>query len=307
MDAIVIKRIKDFLNSNPNYQNYISGVSAESNDIFIKNKQGKLCKVTIEDLENGRLNLDEFDKEEAIYDYKKLENGQTQRIIVAPKSLKNIEKEDDLEVIEDDFEPVLSSEKTMKDLNDAIISKNIEKIDEILITEYKNPNTGLIDISSAIKTVNENCIKQAAECIKDNKNLSSDLSDYDLKGILKSEPDKSEQIIDSNSIKLTAFAPVNLMLKTAELKHINIPSIEEFQKRFDTSIDDTYRLMTAVKTSPNQEVIQKDDEPVIEQSESQKLTYAPKRNATGFADIFILTAIILVYAAIIINLILKMR
>lgn len=331
-DVMLIKRLQKYISEHSEFKSYITGVGTDSNYIYIKNKQGKEARVTIDDLENGRLDLAEFDKEEVKYNYKTLPNGQQFRIVEAPLSLKQDEKtnEEDIEVMEDDFTaskrvdtsdqieeieddftaaPGIKKEKNMKDLNDMILSKNIDGINIMLLDNFKDSTTGFIDIKGAVDTIMNNCVMQAADSIKDNVKFSDNLSDYNIKGKCTIEPVKTDIALDKPEILKILFRPVHVILQAAKLKgdptYGNDEKAKELLGQFKIKVDDRLRTITPINTN-----VQTDDnkDSIQElEKEASKLVLSPPRQAAGFADIFILTIIILVYAAIIINLIMKMR
>lgn len=310
MDAQIVTRIKEFLKNNPQYKEYISGIVTNSNMIQMKNKQGKVANVTIDDLENNRLDLNEFDKEEAIYNYKTLSNGSKMRIVEAPLSLKPAVteeiKDEEIEIM--DFEPVpgieKKYEKTLKDLKDAIDSKNINQLDSILMDNFRDSNTGLLNINNAVEKIINNCVNEAANCIRDNIVFKSDLSNYNIDGTIK-EKNKVDGDVDKAEILKSSFKPVLVIIDAARLKgnvtYYNDDKKRELASQFQIRVEDKLRTITPP--------VQKDEKVKSEpQSDVKSFVLTPlTRKAAGFADIFILTIIILVYAAIIINLILKIR
>lgn len=305
MDVSVISKLKSFIKSNPEYNKYITGVGTDTNEIYIKNEKGKLATVSIEDLENGRLDLIEFNKEDAVYNYKTLENGQKQRLVEAPLSLRKEEKEEEIEVM-DDFEPVkeiTQNERknyTLKDLYDAVVSKDIEEIDNILITEYRNPLNGTIDVEKAIDTITNNSVRRAADCIKERNEFSDKLENFDISGnLITLQENKTD--LTKDEIEKKAFVPVKVILAASQIKGVSKYDINEVENQFKVKIEDRLRTISPVITEQKEEVIEKAKVPKLEYKPIKQIANA------GFADIFILTIIILVYAAIIINLIVKMK
>ena len=307
MDVSAIEKLKAFMKSNPEYNKYLAGVGTDSNVIYVKNEKGKLATVSLEGLESGRLDLAEFNKEDAVYNYKTLPNGQKQRIVEEPLSLKKEEPEEEIEVM-DDFEPAKEivepklERYTLKDLYNAVVVKDIDKIDDILITEYRNPVNGTIDMDKAIDTITNNSVKAAATYIKDEIDYPEKLENFDIKGniIIKEDPKQNN---NKEDIEKKAFMPVKVVLASSQLKGISKYDIKDIENQFKVKVDDRIRTISPVIPEEKKEEI------VPEKENVPKLSYTPVKKITtaGFADIFILTVIILVYAAIIINLILKMK
>ncbi len=364
MDISVIKRLKEFRDNNPLYKDYITGVSEESNNIWVKNKLGKSAIVTIDDLEKGRLNIDLFNKEEVEYsknnipnapkcvidarnkqrienyinnnpkikDYitniesnnisiknelgkittvtiDDLESGKFNIDEFISEKIETLNSEEDEEIETIDFEPVASIKKeekkeTLLDLYNAISTNDINKIDSILMSKFKNPDTGLLMSSkSIIDQVTNNSIIGAADCIKNNTKIPTEPSDFSIDGKIVSEINKSDEIVNKDKALKNYFVPVHIMLLAIQKKGDKTydGKLDELKNQFSIKVDDRLRTITPpIKDEENQSIEQLSDE--------KSLKYVPPISATaGFADIFILTIIILVYAAIIVNLILKMK
>ena len=72
--------------------------------------------------------------------------------------------------------------KTMAELNEAIKNKDEKTIDKALEAFAINEKTGVIDINKAISIVTNNAIKEAVDCITNNKEFDNDMSKYDIMG-----------------------------------------------------------------------------------------------------------------------------
>ena len=94
-------------------------------------------------------------------------------------------EDDEVETIEEMVEEpqeTINVPKTMAELNEAIKNKDEKTIDKALEAFAINEKTGVIDINKAISIVTNNAIKEAVDCITNNKEFDNDMSKYDIMG-----------------------------------------------------------------------------------------------------------------------------
>lgn len=284
----VLNRIQKYFSNQDNkdkYYKYIQGIRTTDN--MVKLKDGSA--VTIDQIEKGEV------------DYSKVElflKNQTQNV-----EEEMIEEEEVIEEIQEEK----TTNPTLNDINEIIKTKNIEKLDSILSTFAIDPKTGLVDIGRAIGIVTNNTIDEAVDAIKNKTEFSSDLSNYDVKGI-KIKAQQPTNNLNSGEILNKSFNNILLYVEVAKLKDI------VYSDRQILSAKQTYITQVQFRLNKlglNQETQPRKEE-VIEKEPDNKansLQLKPDRDLkkAGFADIFILTVIVLVYAVIIINLIMKLK
>lgn len=225
------------------------------------------------------------------------------------EQLKDNNQEDEIEEILDENLGTNTSVSTLYDLNNAVDEKDITKVDSMLETFSINPNTGLVDIDKAIKTITGSTLNEAVKCVQNNTNFSADLSHYNLKGESIIKQDELAEPVNTSDICDKSFNNILVYVKAAKLKGIVYD--EDMQSKakvtYTTLFND--RLNVLGITANNNE--EKDN--VIEFSpvpaKTKELALKPNTDLrkAGFADIFILTIIVIVYAIIIVNLIIKLK
>lgn len=277
----VIERLKKFVLAHPEMakSGFIKGLDTPTGKIVIVvNGQDKL--ITIDELENGHLN----------------------------KPSQTI-KEEPIEVMEDEeietLDAPVSNEKqivTLEDMNNAILSKNEAAVDKALATFAINEKTGSIDVNKAIKIITDNSTNNVVECVKNNKGMPNGLANYDIKGnIISGIQDGAENI---ESLIDKSFNNILVYVGASKLKNIvyNERQIELAKNKYATSINDRLNVLGLNKKEDNVVEFKKEEKPL-------SLELRPDKNLkkAGFADIFILTLIVLIYVAIIVNLISKIN
>lgn len=220
-------------------------------------------------------------------------------------------EEDDIEEILDENISTKAVTPTLYDFNNAINEKNIEKVDNMLSTFAINPNTGLVDINIAISTVTNNTLNEAVNCVSSNTSFSTDLTHYSLDGKAMKKQDELAEPVNISDVCDRSFNNILLFAKAAVLKGISYS--EENQARakitYTTRFNDRLNVLGLNKPSP--EVKNNDNNVVQPESPevSKELALRPTKDLkkAGFADVFILSMIVIVYAIIIVNLVMKLR
>ena len=270
----VKKRLVDYYNNNEFSRKYIKGMDFNTNEIIL----------AFADLEK-RITIEE------------LENITTEEQIISLLNNTNL-KETPLEEPKIDMvEPrVISSEVDKETLNDIKILTEIKSktgLDNVLKHFAINESTGLIDINKAISIVEKNTIDEVIKSIKEKKEFDLDLENYDITGKYLGISSPSERTTDEKI--MSSFNNVRVYLEAAnmyvEQAHFTEDDINNKMKEY---IDKVKGILNPVKVEPT---------PIlVKQVESNQLE---QQNA-GFADIFVLCVIVIVYAIIIVNLVLKL-
>lgn len=161
MDNNVINRLKEYCMKHQELMQsgVIKGINSNTNEIVLE-KNGVQKNVSMDVLENNKF---DFDKFEIIPDMIEEEVETIEEMIEEPQETINVPK-------------------TMAELNEAIKNKDEKAIDKVLETFAINEKTGVIDINKAISIVTNNAIKEAVDCITNNKEFDNDMSKYDIMG-----------------------------------------------------------------------------------------------------------------------------
>ena len=299
----VIERLRNFVLAHPEMtkSGFLKGLDSETGKVVIM-VNGEERRISIDELEKGHLN----------------ETPTPEIVTPDPVSNQVNTPLDEVEVMDEsnDSVEVLSNEtpvetvansqiSTLKDMKDAIASKNELAVDKALET-FAVDNAGQININKAIKIVTDNCTNNVISCIRDNTSLTTDLSKYDItsKPNVPFEPSAVKEELDSLVDK--SFENILVYVEAARLKNIifNEAQIAAAKNKYKVSIQDKINVLGLNK---QEEKITPDN--VKEQPKAMTLDLQPDKNIkkAGFADILILTIIVLIYAAIIINLITKLK
>lgn len=279
----VLNRIQRYF-SDPNNKDkykYIYGIDTSSNKVILKNKQA----VTMDDIEN---NLVDYS---IVEDYLNKQNEPKKEVL---------EEEEVLE------EPTSREVNTLKDLVGVINDKDTKSLEEVLNSFAINPTTGLADVGRAIGIVTNNTINEAINCIKNEKTFSSNLEDYDVQGRRIKENDSNEKDSFDNIID-KSFNNILVYVDAAKLKGIEYNDKQKMQAKQTYVTTVKFKMNKLGLFEEKEESTNKEE--VLEDKKEMSLELKPNKDIkkAGFADIFILTVIVLVYAGIIINLILKLR
>ncbi len=271
-----VQRVINYYNNNLFAQKYIQGFDKVTNEVILS-YNGLKKRISIDDLENiineeqiiSFLNDDISLKEEAVVEEHKLD-------MVEPK--------------------VISNDLDRETLNDVKILTEIKSksgLDNLLKDFAVNESTGLIDINKAIDIVEKNTIDEVVKSIREHYDFELDLEKYDKTGkhignTLSADRSDDEKIVSSfNNVKVYLEA-ANMYVEQVHF------SEEDINKKLGEYIDKVKGILNPVKEKKVTPVLKPDQSPA----------YVNK--SAGFADIFVLTMIILVYAIIIVNLILKL-
>ena len=199
---------------------------------------------------------------------------------------------------------MLTSDKSLSEsLNDIKLLtelKNKEGLDNVFKKIAVNPNTGLIDINAAITKITKNTMDEVKNAITNNYEFNTDLTSYGIDGkytgkLIEGTSTNDEKIIRSfNNVKVVLEAS----RMYPEQVTYNDEQISLFMKTYINKVKEELNLNNITP-----DVVSNTPVNNIDNSGSE----VPVSPNAGFADIFVLTVIVLVYAVIIINLILKLK
>ena len=287
--AEITKRLQVYyMNLTPDKKSYIKGMSPETGDIILQ-KDNSSVHVSISDLESGKFNFDTFslNPEEKI----EVMEEPIEQLTVEPEKTDN-----------------LNNKMTLNDVKTLVELNNKDTLDKIITTFSKNPD-GTPDIGGAVVQVTNNSINAAVTSIMENRPFSTELYKYDVKGrpIIKEEVSMNKVSMDDainhsfdNVLIYTDVANMYGTTYTDEQKEIARGNYAASVKNTLNSLGYNYSEVKVENKVP--------ETPIQEPEKEKTMTYAPVDNKkAGFADIFILSIIVLVYAAIIVNLIMKLK
>ena len=192
-------------------------------------------------------------------------------------------------------------EESLNDIKILVELKNKDGLNNLLKKFAVNPSTGLIDINQAISVVTQYTMSEVVKSIKNKYEFDTDLTKFDIDGTYKGAPitgnsSTDEKIMNSfNNIKL--FIEASKMFP--EQVNYNDDQINNFMKTYM----DKVKAELGSNNGGNQE-IPAVPAPMVNDGISNEV---PANASAGFADIFVLTVIVLVYAVIIVNLILRLK
>ena len=269
-------RLVSYYNSNPFIQKYIKGLNQSTGEIVLS-YNGFTKNISISELEN-------INDETAVISF--LNNNTFLRD--EPKEEPPISM----------AEPkVISSESDKETLNDIKILTEIKSkagLDNLLKDFAVNESTGLIDINKAIDIVEKNTIDEVVKSIREHYDFDLDLQNYDKVGKFTGTVNFSNASDDEKIA--SSFNNVKVYLEAANMYIDQVHfTDEDINKKMKEYIDKVKAVLNPVKEEPKKVI------PLAE----DKITPTVSQNA-GFADIFVLCLIVIVYAIIIVNLILKL-
>jgi len=271
-------RLINYYRNNVFIQKYIVGMNPDTNEIVLS-YNGLKKNISIDDLEN-------IVREEQVISFLNGNNIPLKEEIVLEPRLNMVEPK------------VVSNELDKETLNDIKILTEIKSktgLDNLIKDFSVDEATGLIDINKAIDIVEENTINEVVKSIKGHYDFDLDLENYDKTGkyignISTDERSTDEKIASSfNNVRVYLEA-ANMYVDQAHF------SEEEINYRLGEYIEKVKLVLNPVKATPK---------PVtpINKLEARE---AYSNQSAGFADIFVLCLIVIVYAVIIVNLLLKL-
>lgn len=283
----VIERLKVYCANNPDVvsSNIIKGINSSDNKIVIE-FNGGVKNITIDELESNTWR-----------------NPSQEEVEVMEEPVEQ------LEVMIEQPEKQLT---TIKDISDVVSIKNEMELDKALRTFAFDEKTGTISINKAIKIVTDNSINNVVNCVKNNSLLPDDPSKYDIKGNLLAGAISSNSKVDLQTLIDISFKNILVYVEAAKLKNIiyNDSQIMSAKNKYSIGIQDKLNVLGLNKkddsdaSSSNNSGTNQTSSSGVEVKDIKPDNDIKK---AGFADILILTIIVITYAAIIINLITKLK
>lgn len=163
MDSNVINRLKEYCMKHQELMQsgVIKGINSNTNEIVLE-KNGVQKNVSMDILENNKFDFDKFE--------------------IIPDMIEEDEEVETIEEMIEEPQETINVPKNMAEFKKAIENKDEKAVDKALETFAINEKTGVIDINKAISIVTNNAIKEAVDCITNNKEFDNDMSKYDIMG-----------------------------------------------------------------------------------------------------------------------------
>lgn len=322
-NAAIIERIKNAC-SKPIYRekdvaSHVSGFKRNTNEVELTYTDQKLY-VKIDDLEKELFNPDTLTVEKKVEPISNQNIAQVQNTNLASQTI-NQPNVSDIQTVQPQVEqpiqpqaqvqpqvaqatpePQPTTNITLNDIKTLSDIGNKATLDNIL-KSIASTQTGDVDINKIVDQVASNLISETTKSINENKNVSTELYKYDKLGKIIIPEEESMEQVDALQNEVNGFNNLMIYIEAAKLYGVNYTDeqINMAKQNFVNSV--------------NNGLVQKDKEtiaPTVEAPKTKKLE--PITNPVpvdsekaGFADVFILVVIIGIYAAIIINLVMKLK
>lgn len=312
MDNNVVQRLKDYYTKCGPIQKYILGLDRKTFEVIVGNNVARK-NISIDELEEIK---DEAEMINCINGQKK---ANVTPIVKPVEATPVVEAASVTPIAPSMPKAPVAPEQTMlapkedlsiETLNDIkILSelKNKNGLDNLLKKFAINPSTGLLDINIAINKVIDNTKKAVLQSINDSSEFELDPTKYDIEGNYIGTPISSTRTNDEKIV--SSFNNIKIYLDAAKM----------YPEQITVTEDLVNAKMKEYIDGVNAMVNQKNEEPVVITPASEPATVSPMptplqpiglsktpNKSAGFADIFVLTIIVLVYAVIIVNLIMKL-
>lgn len=302
-------RLVNFYKNNQFAQNYLKGIDPRTNEVIL-GLNGETKRVSIDVLENMKSEEDliQFIQGKPVINTPTV-NDLPQFNIEPPVS----------NTVENSVITPVAQEQTMladtptnlsESLNDIKILfelKNKDGLDNVLKKFAVNESTGLIDINKAISIITRNTMDEVEKAIKNNYEFSNDFSQYDTNGKFIGTPIIGTSTEDEKIV--SSFKNIKLYLDASKMypeqANYNEEQISNFMKTYIAKVKEELGGGTVPAAAPVENKVQEVNN--IPTPPVSTTNDVPANASAGFADIFVLTVIVLVYAVIIVNLILKLN
>lgn len=282
-------RVVDFYKNNQFIQKYLKGIDPNSNEVVLgyNNDTKRMSIDALESIKDEESLL-------AFFQGKSIPAPEQNSVNVNSVSISPVSKEQSMLVNNIDV-----TRETLNDIKILNELKNKEGLDNLLKKFSVNSSTGLIDINQAISKITRTTMNEVEKAIRNNYEFSKDETEYDIEGNFIGTPIKGTSTDDEKIV--SSFKNIKVYLDTAKMypeqANYNEEQINNFMKTYISKVkEELYGKKPVVEPS-------KVTAPVAPKVEEE----IPVSQNAGFADIFVLTVIVMVYAVIIVNLVLKIK
>jgi hypothetical protein len=296
-------RLVNYYKSNQFIQNYLKGIDSSTNEIILE-YNGNTKKVSIDLLESIRSEMDLINYINGTPSPVQPEPTKVVTPVAPSPSIPVV----NAEIVPEPKEQVMLTEsedlsrETLNDIKILAELKNKEGLNNLIKKIAVNPSTGLIDINEAITKVTRNTMDEVEKAIRSNYEFDTNLLNYNVDGTYVGTPIIGTTTEDEEIMK--AFNNVKVYLDASKMYteqvNYNDAQISALMKTFIDKVKEELHGSVSVPVNQPAAIV---PDVITKPQEEQKETSA----SAGFADIFVLTVIVLVYAAIITNLVLKLK
>lgn len=301
MENSIVDRLKKYCVEHPDVvQNgLIKGLDSATGKVVIVKNNNKMS-ISIDELENGFLfnNTQNLNVNAPTQSPSEPEVVEVMEVNESPEEIEMLEEQPQNVASENNIKEI----NTLNDMQMAIFSKDEQSVDKALEKFSIDEKSGMININKAISIITDNSVNNVANAIKNNTILSRDLKDYDIVGKPIRVFEQNQLKNDLQSLVDTSFNNVLVYVEAAKLKNVvySPEQIQQAKSKYKTKVEDRINVLGLNR-------IEKENPTVTENEKIKELKPDTNIKKAGFADILILTIIVLIYAAIIINLISKLK
>ena len=287
-------RVVNFYKSNQFIQKYVKGYNGDTNEVLLEYNGYKKI-ISIDQLEAIKSEQELLSLFGVAQEPVTSETNSVNASVINPVPEAQTKLVDNVDV----------KKETLNDIKILTELKNKEGLDNLLKKFAVNQSTGLIDINTAISIITRNTMNEVEKAINNKYDFNSDFNLYDIQGNYVGTPTTGLATEDEQIAK--SFNNIKIYLEAAKMYPEQVNYNEEQIKNFMQ----TY--ISKVKEELHGVPVEQPKEPTNVETPNQiptptnNVQNVPNTASAGFADIFVLTVIVLVYAIIIINLILKLK
>ena len=221
----------------------------------------------------------------------------------------NVEQVVDNNIVENTNQDMSTSEEIVQQNSDLSVPtledvkmfaedlKDLNGLNNI-IKSFALNEAGSVDIDKALSTVMYNTMNEAVKCIDNKVAFDPDLKEYSVDG--KYNGNKLQSSSETNEIILKSFENLKIYIDASKLygKNYSVDQIkEEYAKRINTMLADKKRLDNLNKPTEQKTEVKVEETPILQDN---NISNEPQLKQAGFADVLVLSMIILVYAAIVV-------
>lgn len=300
----VQSRVVNYYKSNQFIQKYLMGIDSKTNEVVLK-YNGEKRRVSVDVLENLKSEEELISNLEGKVINNPSFEAPVREPIVSTVAEEKLEEPSSPSPIPQEqamlTEELSSNKETLNDIKILTELKNKTGLDNVLKRIAVNESTGLIDINTAISKVTRATMDEVKKAINGNYEFSTDLNSYDINGRLLTSPVLGSSTEDEKIMR--SFNNIKVLLDAAKMypeqANYNEEQVNSFMKTYIDKVKEEVHGKEIIKPSVSVE-----NNNVVPMQRPKAMTKELSR--AGFADIFVLTVIVLIYAVIIVNLIMKL-
>lgn len=307
-------RVLNYYKNNQFIQKYIKGIDQTANEVVLEyNGQKKSVSVDLLEAISSEMDLISLFNPTPAVEAAPVVTPVAPEVQPAPASTPQVNASIPVvnaEIVPESKEQVLLTEKeelnkeTLNDIKILNELKNKEGLNNLIKKFAVNPSTGLIDINEAIKKVTRNTMDEVEKSIRNGYEFDTDLTKYDIDGKYNGTPVSGMSSEDEKIAR--AFNNIKLFIDASKMYSDQVnyteSQVSTFMKTFIDKVKEELHGSVSVPVNTPVEPTTPQKPNVFKDESTGGVS-----SSAGFADIFVLTVIVLVYAVIIINLVMKLK